>query len=222
MIVLSSTDKTMEPAALGLTCKDAFHTLIEHETLRLQQENKELKARLIKYEPIHKPLRVFKSWGAYFDVKEQVEEYLYDWICNNVTSCMTQDFDSEGINAMCDVHAFEQAIAKSVLILTNCKKYSAGVAERAFSHVTAVCKGIYELDHTWCEDKRLVLTIIDQSLDDYIFNEINSDLIVVLNGDSDFYLDSLERTPIDDFFNPDDPDDVKCLEDLDQLERLEE
>ena len=212
----------MEPAALGLTCKDAFGILIENETLRLQQENKELKDRLIKYEPIHKPLRVFESEEAYFEVKDQVEDDLYDWIRSNVTACMTQEFDFEELHAICDVYAFEQAIAKSILILTGCKKYSEGVAERAFSHVWAVCKGIHFVDHTWCEDKRLVHSIIEKSLDDYIFNEINSDLIVVLNND--YYLDSHLNSLGGqvDFFDPNDPDDVKCLQDLDMMERLEE
>ena len=37
---------TMMSAALGLTCKDAFLVFSQQETLQLQRDNTELKARL--------------------------------------------------------------------------------------------------------------------------------------------------------------------------------
>ena len=168
----------MKRSALGLTCKDAMLIFSQNETLRLQQENEALRARLAKHEPIHRPVFVYESIDAYFDKREQSAAHLLAWIRGNVTACDSREFDYEhGIHAVCEAHHLHDAIAEAAFIVVPCKQYCEGLANEALSVAEAVCvaahytDGLINNSETWCQNQRAVQDVMDRVLNDYLFEK---------------------------------------------------
>lgn len=73
----------MQPAAVGLTCKTALEVFSQNQTLALQKEVAELRARLARYEPVEKVER-FKSEEEFRKMLSAVYSIFIDWVKTHV------------------------------------------------------------------------------------------------------------------------------------------
>ena len=75
----------MQPAALGVTCKDALNAFSQNETLALQRRVAELEARLAKFEPVEKVDR-FNTPADFVLMKATVVKLLAEWLKTHIVN----------------------------------------------------------------------------------------------------------------------------------------
>ena len=172
----------MKSAALGLTCKDAFQVFSQNETLRLQQRVTELESRLAKYEPTKK---VFENHDKFSAARLKADQFLADWIENNIHACSSQEYDHEGWqDSVCDVGELHQPIADYLQIMTldweSCVYYSGKLLIHVNTALSAAKTASTEAE--WCEDADFVGLIIHEAL----YDTTNSQIIhQVIDWESD-------------------------------------
>tara|TARA_B100002051_G_scaffold249916_1_gene260974 strand:+ start:491 stop:1018 length:528 start_codon:yes stop_codon:yes gene_type:complete len=162
----------MEPAALGLTCKDAFQIFSQNETLRLQKRVAELEFKLAKYEL---PKRIFESHDQFDAARRKADKFLSDWIENNIHGCSWQEYDHEGWQySVCNVWELDEAVSLYLQMMTLDVESSKYHADKLIYHVgTALDAARTASTETeWCRDDDLVRIIVHQALDDSISNHI--------------------------------------------------
>ena len=146
----------------------------QNETLLLQARVTELESRLARYEPVHKPLRKFENYDHLDRVCEDGLHYLRDWLDNNVRACAFSAFDQGGMNAVCDIYIFMEAIEHCVFMITGCKTFSNGLSSRCLDVARAACQAAHYLDEAeeeWCADEAGIVRLIMRSLDEFISDE---------------------------------------------------
>lgn len=159
----------MNPAALGLTCKDAMLIFSQNETLRLQRENAELKARLARHEPTP---RIFKTQKEYFKVEKKAMNFLFDWIRNNTRANSSLGlYYRNGCEDFIPHPHFMQTIEHAIHMITGNRDLSYHMSGECLGIVDTALRAAYYLDtwssdtpHMWCRDKQLVADIICRSL----------------------------------------------------------
>lgn len=154
----------MEPAALGLTCKDALLIFSQNETLRLQQENDKLRATIARYRPTP---RIFKTRAEYLKVEEEAMKFLSRWIRVSFTSCNPISFAlGNGLADICEIMDFHQAITDAIHIITDNEALSYNLAAHCLNTATAAVEAADYMDttSTWCRDQELVVDIVTRSL----------------------------------------------------------
>ena len=171
-IKLNFSKIMMTPAALGMTCKEAFQVFSSNETLQLQKRVAELEQRLSKYEPVHKPLRKFKCYRDYAEVRDKAWEELINWIVHNVHACTRCRYEHEKIWAICNPYSFIEAISCFVYKIVGHRNFSIEVASHASDMVTAALNAAHYTDRyhgeAWCNDPALTCEIIKRALDDWL------------------------------------------------------
>jgi hypothetical protein len=159
----------MEPAALGLTCRDAMLIFSQNETLRLQRENAELKARLAVHEPTP---RIFKTQKEYFKVEKEAMNFLFDWIRNNTRAGDSFGlFLGNGCGEFMPHPDFCQTIEHAIHMITGNRDLSYHMSGECLGIVDDALRAAWYLDNRtsdapgmWCRDQRLVADIICRSL----------------------------------------------------------
>ena len=158
---------TMMSAALGLTCKDAFLVFSQQETLQLQRDNTELKARLAFYEPTP---RFFETYEQYLQAERKAATFLHDWLHNNVQSCSRMCFREDGCEPFFRTHDLLQAFEHAVYMITSHRNFSYHISGVCLDIAEAAIQAAHDLDQgqngrlTWYADERLVALTVYQAL----------------------------------------------------------
>lgn len=161
----------MDPAALGLTCKDALLIFSQNETLRLQKENNKLqkendklRARREWYIPTP---RIFKTRAEYLKVEEQSMNFLSHWIRVGFNACNPISFAlGNGLADICDIMDFHQAITDAIHMILDNEGFSYNLAGHCLDIATAAVEAAdyMHTTSTWCRDQELVAEIVSRSL----------------------------------------------------------
>ena len=164
----------MQPAALGLACKESMEIFSHNETLRLQRENKELRARLDLYEP---GPRKFSTRKEYLQVESEAMEFLFQWIHNNTKANGSVSLDYYGLyygNGCADFlnHiAFMDVLRQSIYMIAGDHNLANRVAWQCRDLANAALQAAYYLDNIssdapgmWSRNQKLVADIVCRSL----------------------------------------------------------
>ena len=166
-----------QSAALGLTCRDAFNVFSQNETLRLQTVVDGLQMRLARYEPVQLPARIFECHEDYVSEREDADDYLWDWIDQNVKGCTLKEFEEGGINAICDIFGLHETISYCVYWHVGDKAYSDGLATRTLDVIEAALQSSHRTEKhyweaflgiVWCEDKFHVQRTVQASVTEFV------------------------------------------------------
>ncbi|MDB0028612.1 hypothetical protein N9E76_00780 [bacterium] len=171
----------MIPAAMGVTCKEAFQVFSANETLRLQSRVAELESRLARYEVIDNrvPLRMFKYSYEYHEELEEHLFHLFDWIEDLVKTCTDVEFGENNLGAVCDPHQLHEAISHCIYGVVGSRGFSDMQASVGVDRVSSALEAAHWVDvqHTnhgpvnldfWCGNKVIILDLIRQSLEDWV------------------------------------------------------
>ena len=90
--------RMLPTAALGLTCREAFEVLSQHETLRLQQRVVELEAAVLQWRP---RVRLFETQHDYDEVLTAADRWLDVWLHENLRVCTEDDMSRRDVGAIC-------------------------------------------------------------------------------------------------------------------------
>lgn len=164
----------MQPAALGLACKESMEIFSQNETLRLQRENKELRTRLARYEP--NP-RIFSTRKEYLEVESEAMEFLFHWIRNNTKANSSVGLDCYGLyygNGYGDFlpqPQFMQTIEHAIHMITDNRDLSHNISGMCLDIVDAALQSAFIIDNfslgdtgMWCRDQEAVADIVCRSL----------------------------------------------------------
>ena len=161
----------MPPATLGLTCKDALMIFSQNETLRLQEQVAQLESELARYNP---PKRVFESHDQYEAARLKADDFLSDWIENNIHGCHSEEYDRKGWQySICDVWELDKAVARYLQIMTLDVESSNYHADKLLYHVNTALNAARNVSDMsgeieWCRDSWKLRLIVLQALDDAI------------------------------------------------------
>lgn len=179
----------MTPAALGVTCREAFQVFASNETLRLQSRVAELEARLARHEAFEKPLRTFGTCDEYFQVRQEAFNELVQWLERNVNACTRTEMDREDVWAVCDAYGFDAAISRCIDRIVDSKEFADQQARHASGLVSAVLAAAQRVDgyHSaqpdaddadnandadsggaWCNNRVLIAHILTHTLGDWM------------------------------------------------------
>jgi len=176
----------MEPAALGLTCKDAMVVFSQNETLVLQRRISELENRLARHEPVVQGMHTFPDIKSYCDECDRACEYISSWIDENVKSCRGIDYDMMQIHAICDIYRLKDAIEVMVNRMTAHDLLSRTVASLALKVVCAACRAAFSVGrHEWCSNEGRVRDVVFEAIDEFVFDYLTQDIKATTYPDID-------------------------------------
>jgi len=177
-------------AALGLTCRDAFVIFSQNETLQLQRENTQLKARLARYEPTP---RSFETYAEYCRTERTALAFLNDWLHNNVNPCSFKYHSECGSYPFFERHHLMEAFENTIYMITNNRDFA--------WHISGFCLDIAEAaihaahtqnmavgnGYAWYADERVVALVVYQSLTPDTLPELIRDAVEYpLDSDDEF------------------------------------
>ena len=128
---MGSLARMATPATLGLTCKDALMIFSQNETLQLQKRVQELEERLAKYEPINNPIRVFDTQDDWFELNDEIQVMIRNFLTENVTTCDANILYDSGdkLAEVCDVSKITNMVSSAFEVITGDKKLSDNLAQ---------------------------------------------------------------------------------------------
>ena len=173
----------MQPAALGLTCREALMVFSQNETLALQRRVAELEARLARWEPVARGVHSFPDMKTYFDERDRASDYIKAWIDANVKGCPVSLYF---VHKVCDLYELETFMKCVVLRLVGSEALCKTVAALCVNVVYAACEAAFSVARgEWCTNPARVRAVVYAAIDEFVFD----------------YLDSIEATtypPVDD------------------------
>ena len=131
---------------LGLTCREAYTIFSQNETLRLQKENAQLKAKLKKFE-FPKQLREFVASPTYYVKVDEVHGKIKEFILQNIPLYIsTQDHEDWIDDKIFDVlieygfgiQMLADFIAKHINILSGCMEFSTAQGMLLAKHINQI------------------------------------------------------------------------------------
>ena len=178
--------RMLPTAALGLTCREAFEVLSQHETLRLQQRVVVLEAAVLQWRP---RVRLFETQQDYDEVLTAAGRWLDVWLHENLHVCSEHDMSRRDVGAICDQGRMREAIAHAAWIVTEDEMYARGVAADAYDALGVALQsahGVVLEEAAWWEEQGQIVFIVGNVVTEFLQRKCERDgAVVVLLGGGD-------------------------------------
>lgn len=178
--------RMLPTAALGLTCREAFDVLSQHETLRLQQRVVELEAAVLQWRPRG---RLFETQHDYDEVLTAADRWLDVWLHENLHVCTEHDMSCRDVGAICDEGQMREAIAHAAWIVAEDEMYARGVAGDAYDALGVVLQSAHSVvseQAAWWEEQGQIVFIVGNAVIEFLKRKCERDgAVVVLLGGGD-------------------------------------